>query len=178
MEKFVAFLRGINVGGHHKVPMVELKELLDKMGFTNISTLLNSGNIVFDSKEPDTLKIEDTLSKQLEDHFGFSIPTMIRMGSSIQDLAAQEPFKDIKLTKDIRLYVSFLKEEKESELQLPYTSEDSSFKILRLKDLCICSVLDIAIGKTPKAMGILEKEYGKDITTRNWNTIIKINKLL
>ena len=178
MYKFIAFLRGINVGGHHKVPMAELKTLMTKIGFQSISTLLNSGNIIFEAEETDPTKIEDQLSEKLEDHFGFPIPTLIRTSGSIQKLLAQDPFKGIELHKDIRLYVSFLKEEKKSDLSLPYIAEDDSFQILLKEDQCICSVLDLSIGQTPKAMNILEKEYGKEITTRNWNTIIKINELL
>jgi len=47
-EKYVAFLRGINVGGHHKVPMADLRKELEKLGFENVMTLLNSGNIIFE----------------------------------------------------------------------------------------------------------------------------------
>ena len=48
-EQYVAFLRGINVGGHHKIPMAELRNVMEEMGFSEVVTLLNSGNVIFDS---------------------------------------------------------------------------------------------------------------------------------
>ncbi|MEM7102778.1 MAG: DUF1697 domain-containing protein [Bacteroidota bacterium] len=177
-HKYVAFLRGINVGGHHKVPMADLKTEMGKLNCESVITILNSGNIIFEHKEADISTLESRIKEQLEKAFGFPIPTLLRKAETITNLHAAEPFEDIAVTKDIRLYVSFLQEEKEEKLSLPYTNEDNSFQILEKADRVIISVLDLAGSKTPKAMGILEKIYGKDITTRNWKTIIRIIKKL
>ena len=81
-------------------------------------------------------------------------------------------------TKDIRLYVSFLKNNLEADLKLPWTSPDNSYKIIEKRNLTIISVLDLSISKSPKAMELMEHYYGKEITTRNWNTIERIGKKL
>ncbi len=177
-ERYVAFLRGINVGGHHKVPMADLKKELTKLGLENTVTLLNSGNVIFDSINVDMASLEKQVSKHLEDVFGFFIPTILRRSKMILDLLDEGPFKDEILTKDVRLYVSFLWKDAESNLQLPWTSEDESFKVIGRKDRTILSVLDLSISKTPKAMEVLEKHYGKGMTTRNWNTIVRVGKKL
>ncbi len=177
-EKHVAFLRGINVGGHHKVPMAELRKEMEKLNFENVVTLLNSGNIVFDTVDNDIESLEKKISEHLEKVFGFPIPTIIRKSKTIYGLLDNNPFTDIKLTKDIRLYVSFLRTETETELQLPWTSDDNSFEIIDIINKTILSVLDVSISKTPKAMLALEKSFGTDITTRNWNTIQRIEKKL
>ena len=176
---YIAFLRGINVGGHHKVPMAELRKEMEKLNFEKVETLLNSGNIIFDAVGDDVVGLEKTISAHLEKTFGFSIPTILRKSETIYELLDKDPFKEVILTKDIRLYVSFLREDKETDLQLPWASDDNSFKIIDKYDKTIVSVLDLSIGKTPKAMGVLEKNFQKDnITTRNWNTIKRIeNKL-
>ena len=177
-EKYIAFLRGINVGGHHKVPMAQLKTELEQLGFENITTILNSGNIIFDAKVENTDKIENTISAHLENHFKFTIPTIVRKSENIHKLFLAQPFQNVTLTKDIRLYVSFLKSETDSELLLPWKSEDESYEIISKTDKSILSILDLSVSKTPKAMEALEKYFGKDITTRNWNTIEKVEKKL
>lgn len=177
-EKYVAFLRGINVGGHHKVPMAQLREEMEKLNFENVVTLLNSGNIIFDTIADESEVLEKTISQHLEKTFGFPIPTIVRKSEMIYKLMGNNPFKDIILTKDIRLYVSFLRKDTESTLQLPWTSDDNSFKIIDKVDGTIVSVLDLSVSKTVKGMEVLERNFGKDITTRNWNTIKRVAKKL
>lgn len=177
-KKYVAFLRGINVGGHHKVPMVELRKALEKLRFKNVITLLNSGNIIFEGADADVAGLEEKIGKHLEKVFGFPIPTLLRKAETIEDLLANDPFVGIEVTKAIRLYVSFLREETEGGLTIPWESEDGSYRILEKRGRTIISVLDISIGKTTKAMEILERSFGKGITTRNWNTLKRIEKKL
>lgn len=172
--KYVAFLRGINVGGNKKVPMKELEKTLEKAGFEEVTTLLNSGNAVFDSDEKPaavTTKMESAIEKQ----FGFKVPVIVRTGPELEKLAESNPFKGIKVTEDMRLYVSFLTAPTRSDLKLPYLSPDKSFRILKVADRDIISVLDLSKGSgTVDAMAILEKAFGKNITTRNWNTVEKL----
>ena len=175
---YIAFLRGINVGGHHKVPMADLKAECRSLGFGDVITILNSGNIIFTADVKDPKRIEEILSTHLENHFGFSIPTIVRTKGSIQKIHAQDPFQGISVTPDKRLYISFLKNKVESELKLPWISEDGSYKILFKQDRMILSVLDLSVSNTPKAMEVVEKNFGKNITTRNWKTIERIIKKL
>lgn len=178
-EKYIAFLRGINVGGHHKVPMADLRKAMGKLSFENVVTLLNSGNIIFEASAKDLKILEKNIAEELEKTFGFSIPTIIRKAEMMEQLLANNPFEKITITKEIRLYVSFLQTVTEAHLTLPWKSEDGSFEILdTINNDTILSVLDLSKSKTPKAMKILEQHYGKDITTRNWNTILRIGKKL
>ena len=158
MTKYVALLRGINVGGHHKVPMAELRLALEKINLKNVVTLLNSGNVLFES---DSGNLENTMEEHLEKTFGFPIPILLRKYQTIVELYTNNPFKNIKVTKDIRLYLSFLKNETDTHIKLPYKSDDQSFEIIEQRIGIICSVLDLSVTKTPKAMDALEKFYGK-----------------
>ena len=174
METLIAFLRGINVGGHHKVPMASLREVLNELNCKNVKTLLNSGNIVFDTSETDIQALEDKTEKHLAKSFGFPIPVILRKKTEILQLVENDPFKNVSVNKNIRLYVSFLKHSPECTLTLPYTSKDNAFRILSIENKTILSVLDLSISNTTKGMDDLEKNFGKEITTRNWNTIEKI----
>ena len=177
-EKYVAFLRGINVGGHHKVPMAVLRKELEKLNFEKVVTILNSGNIVFDAIADDLENLEKTISEHLEKVFSFPIPTILRKSEMIYGLLDINPFKDVILTKDIRLYVSFLRKDTETDLKMPWTNDDNSYKIIGKSDKTILSVLDLSVSKTPKGMEALERYFGKDITTRNWKTIKRVEKTL
>ena len=174
MQKFVAFLRGINVGGHHKVPMADLRRTLGRLGLEDVQTLLNSGNVIFATEQRDVAHLENTISSDLARTFGFSIPVIVRPAKSIQQLYAKNPFAGIVVTKDIRLYVTFMKKKVEFGLALPWTSDDGSYKIIDVRDDIVLSVLDLSRSKTPKAMEALEKMFGKDVTTRNWKTIERL----
>jgi uncharacterized protein (DUF1697 family) len=85
------------------------------------------------------------------------------------------PFEDVTVTSQTRLYVTFLSEKPASNLEIPYESPEKDFRILSVSDSEVCSVLTLTPNRgTTKAMDILEKEFGKNITTRNWNTVQKI----
>lgn len=175
MNKYVAFLRGINVGGNKKVPMAKLTEVLKKDGFTNVKTLLASGNILLESDLSSTEAIRKKVEAVIEKTFGFTSHTIVRKFADLEKLSKSEPFAKIKVTKDMRLYITFLSEKPKSKLKTPWASADKDYTILKVTDGEICSVLDLSKGMgTVDSMAILEKEFGKNITTRNWNTVQKL----
>jgi len=102
MAKIVGFLRGINVGGHHKVPMAELKSLLNQLGFENVITILNSGNIVFETKKKGFNALEHQIEKALTDTFGFPIPVILIPQNQINELVNEDPFANIEVHKNTR----------------------------------------------------------------------------
>jgi uncharacterized protein (DUF1697 family) len=94
MQKLVALLRGINVGGHHKVPMAELKTLLTNLGCDNVKTILNSGNVVFETKKKDNAGLERIIEMALTEHFGFPIPVILIPHKQINELVNDDPFAE------------------------------------------------------------------------------------
>ena len=177
-QRYIAFLRGINVGGHHKVQMVDLKKEMKNMGFENVITLLNSGNTIFESSNKQIGKLEELIANKLEKKFGFSIPTIVILADTIEEMFKEEPFQKVELTKDTRFYVTFLKKNTNPDLALPWVDDTLAFSILEVRERMVLSVLDISVSKTPKAMKVLAQFFGKDITTRTWKTIARIVKKL
>lgn len=168
---YVAFIRGINVGGNTIIKMATLKELFEKAGCANVHTILASGNVLFDSPSRDKRLLQKKLEASLTEHVGRSISINIRSLNDLQTLSKGDPFKKIPVTKDTRLYVTFL--DKPPAKHLKTTSP--FFRIVKTCPFAVCSVLLL----TPDSgsldlMASLEKHYGKNITTRNWNTIQKI----
>ena len=173
--RFVALLRGINVGGNKKVPMADLRKMLERMKFTNVKTLLASGNVLFDSEETERKKLKKIIEEQLEETFGFPVPTLIRTLAELEKLKKSDLFQGIRVTPETRLYVTFLSEKSTSTLKIPYVSPDGNYKILRVSDTEICSVLTVTKNHgSIDVMSILEREFGRQITTRNWNTVWKL----
>lgn len=176
-NRFVALLRGINVGGRKLVKMEELRKVFELLGFSNVTTLLNSGNVLFSTSTESQEKLARDIEIKLEKVFGHPIHVLIRSIDEIQSLIESQPFINEKITPNIRLYVTFLNEKPTSRIKIPYESAEGNFKILRATDTEVCSVLILSPEtRTTEVMNILEKEYGKQVTTRNWNTVIKLVK--
>ena len=176
MITYVAFLRGINVGGNKIIKMADLAKAFASLGFTNVKTLLASGNVVFDAANAKAATAP-VIEAKLEKALGKKVGVLLRTGQEIQAMVAAPPFKGITVTPATRLYVTFLSEKPKSTLKIPYESPEKDFRILRLSADAVFSVLTLSPKRgTTDAMNILEKEFGKAITTRNWNTIVKIGK--
>ncbi len=180
---YVAFLRGINVGGNKIIKMAELKKAFESIGFLQVQTVLASGNVLFASE----LTNLDTILKQIEINLekavGTKSPVILRTGGDIQHLIRTKPFKNIDVTVQTRLYVTFLSQDPtlnvKSTLKIPYTSPEKDIRILSVTKQEVLSVMTASSRHNSlDLMKILETEFGKSITTRNWNTVIKIGKIL
>src|SRR6266498_3170388 len=177
MAKYATFLRGINVGGNVLIKMDALKKSFAALGFKNVKTILASGNVLFESDESDENVLTAKIAEKLKSLMKRDVGVQVRSIEEIQKLADRNPFKKIKVTPETRLYITFLPEKPKSKLKIPYTSPEKDFRILEVTNREICSVVDLNLGRgTIEAMSILEKEFGKNITTRNWNTVAKILK--
>ncbi|MCL4523083.1 MAG: DUF1697 domain-containing protein [Acidobacteria bacterium] len=172
---YAAFLRGINVGGHKLVKMDDLKKAVESLGFTNVKTLLASGNVVFQAPPASASVLAKRIEEKLKKSFGFEIGILIRPIKELQRLDKANPFAGIKVTPRIRLFVTFLSEKPAGSLKIPYVAPGGNFKILRASKSEVCSVLTITnLRRGMQFMAILDKEFGPKITTRSWGTIVRI----
>jgi len=178
MTKYIAFLRGINVGGNKVIKMKDLESIFVSLGFENVKTYIASGNVIFEEKEVNlstlAFKIEDSLKKEL----GYEVGVIVRIQSQIIRLIHSNPYKNIVITPQTRMYVTFLPTPTSTSIKIPYESPLGNFKIISISETEICSVLTLSFeNKTVDMMKILDKEFGKKITTRSWNTVQKIAAL-
>jgi uncharacterized protein (DUF1697 family) len=175
MTKYVALLRGINLG-KRRIKMEALRKTFEGLGYENIRTLLASGNVIFEPKGSDAKKLTRAIEARLKDAFGFEVPVVLRSGAEIAKLIKSEPFKRVKVTPKTRLFVTFLSETPKSKPKIPTKSKAGDFIILDVADRDVLSVLTDT--RTPDAMDILRKQFGDKITTRSWNTVLKISDAL
>lgn len=170
--RYVAFLRGVNVGGV-TVKMADLTKLLEKSGFEDVKTLLASGNVIFESAKKDSRKLAGDIEKILETKYKRTIRVIVRPMHDLEMLAKGNPFKGIVADKNTVLYVTFL--DKAPTNHFKTTSE--YLTVTKTCPFAVCIALDRHGGHNSiDVMMDLTKHYGKDITTRNWNTVEKILK--
>jgi uncharacterized protein (DUF1697 family) len=175
--KYVAFLRGINVGGHKLIKMEELKRLFESLGFQNVQTVLASGNVLFDARKAAPLALGQKIGKELKTAFGHEVGVIIRTMQEIRNLVDSDPFKNITVTPQTRLYITLLPEKTKSSLKAPYASAEKDVRILKISPGEVLTALTISQDRgTVELMSFLDKEFGKAVTTRSWNTIVKISK--
>ena len=175
MAEYAVFVRGINVGGRKAVPMAALKKSLELLKLKNVRTLLASGNAVFEAPRSATAPLEKKISDTLKKTFKMEIGVLVRTLEELHDLEETEPFKGIRVTPDVGRYVTLLSQEPDKALRVPFSTPGGELRILRVTGREVFSVvMRSAGGRTVEFMQILEKKYGKQITTRNWNTIEKV----
>lgn len=172
----LALLRGINVGGHKKVPMADLRKTFSKMGLGNVRTVLATGNVIFEAEAEDPQTYSGQIITTLEDVFGFPIPVLLRPFSSIEKIIETNPFREIETGPRIKLNATFLPGPPSTSPEFPYTAPDGSFQILSIIDHTAFSVLNLDKSGTPDMMKELEKLFGRDITTRTWKTVLRIGE--
>jgi len=175
---YVAFLRGINVSGKTRIKMADLKDTFESMGFKNVRTLLASGNVVFDSEDENEKILTEKIESGLKNVFNRDIAVILRSIDHLKNLQSLKPFEGIEVTPDIRMYVTFFsKKAQPHTITVPYTSPQNAFTILNETSMEVFSTVDISKGKgTPELMNFLEKEYGSNLTTRSWGTVLKLLK--
>ena len=170
----VAFLRGFNVGGHKKIAMAVLKLAFESMGFRNVRTVLASGNVVFEAPGKDP-HLDLTISGGLEKAFGFSVPVILRTVRELRGIVASEPFKGAPSGPNVRFYVTFLAQKKPVLSGLRPPSSVKGVSVVRVSPGEIFSVVTLSpnVG-TPDLMAFLEMAVEKEVTTRNWQTVIRL----
>lgn len=109
MARYVAFLRGINVGGH-VVRMETLKEVFSQLGFSGVETFIASGNVIFESKSGTPKSLEQRIEKRLESKLGYSVATFLRTFEEVRAISEYKSFSDKDLSRSQTLVVGFLKD--------------------------------------------------------------------
>lgn len=172
--KYIALLRGINVGGHNKIKMNELREMFSSIGYKNVQSYINSGNIIFDARKTNCEKLVEKIEKAIEKSFELKITVAVRESAEIVRLVKENPFKN-QLSDDRTLFVAFLSNELSTEqkkLLLAKKSEFEEFAFSNSDVFCLTkkAFLDGLLGKK-----FIDTKLKTPTTVRNWRTV---NKLL
>jgi uncharacterized protein (DUF1697 family) len=174
--RYVALLRGINVGGNTMIKMPELKTCVEGLGFKNVTTYINSGNLAFDANKAAEEKLISKIEKAVENDFGKLVPVMVREQASILDVLKNNPF-DGEYESHKEMHVLFMKTvmpaDKEAQL-LEQQVENERFVVRGREIYCHLrlGVADSLLGK-----GFIERKLKTPFTARNWRTVEKLSGL-
>ncbi|MDA0353192.1 MAG: DUF1697 domain-containing protein [Chloroflexi bacterium] len=169
MTVYAALLRGINVGGHHKVPMADLRATCEGFGLRNVSTYIQSGNIVCTSDLPED-ELAGALSDSLEARFGFAIPLVLRNAEELARAATTHPLAHLDVEEKL-LHVVFL-------ASTPAQDAASGFDGARYApDELVVQGRDVYVGypngsgRSKLTLDVIERAFGAPATARNWRTV-------
>jgi uncharacterized protein (DUF1697 family) len=177
MTRYVALLRGI-APTNPNMRNDKLRGVFENLGFENVKTVISSGNVIFESPSRSVKKLEETIEAALPEQLGFRSTTIIRSQGQIQKLVDKHPFQGLTHSQTSSLNVTFLKKKSRTDIKFPHKIDNRDYEILGMYDGAICSVIDLTSAKTPDLMVWLEKQFGKEITTRTWKTVERIRNVM
>lgn len=169
----IALLRGINVGKAKRVPMAQLRELFESLGYTQVRTLLNSGNVIFEAPSSSTAKLRAAIEAGIEKRFGFGSATVVITAETLSAVIAANPFA--KVAKDPSRYlVAFPLESAHAAACTPLLAESWRPDQLALGAhaaylWCASGILE------SKLLAAYMRAAKNSATTRNWATVQKIH---
>lgn len=166
----MAFLRGVNA---MNVKMPALKRAFELAGFTDVMTVLASGNVVFSARAAKASDLSRTAEAAMTQHLGAPFFTLVRSVDSLQQLLASDPYASFRLKPESKRVVTFLAAAPKPAPSLPIELDGA--RILSLVGTEVFTAY-VPSPKGPVFMTLLQKVFGKDITTRTWETVTKVCK--
>jgi uncharacterized protein (DUF1697 family) len=173
--RYIAILRGINVGGKRKIIMAELRALLESIHLKNVNTYIQSGNIVFEHNKTANSELEELISNTIKTKYGFDVPCIVRTAAEWQRAIDENPFANDHEVD--QLHLTFLKELPANEKIEAIADHDfspDSFQVINQ------NVYLLVLGKyhkTKLSNQFFESKLKVEATTRNWKTVMKLMEM-
>ncbi|QOG01050.1 DUF1697 domain-containing protein [Flavobacterium sp. MDT1-60] len=177
MTTHLALLRGINVSGHNMMKMEALKAMLENIGFQNVRTYLQSGNVFVDTEEESASKVGFIIKQEIFKVFGHEVPTIVITKQDLELCFKNSPYLKEKDIDTKKLYVAFvsteLKKENINDLKISQFKPDEAC----IDGNRIFIKYDIGAGKTRLEGKYIEKKLNVIVTMRNWNTVTNLLRM-
>ena len=174
MTKHLALLRGINVSGHNMIKMEALKTALEAVGFTDVVTYIQSGNVFVETEEESSFGVGFKIKQEIFKTFGHEVPVIVIGKNDLELCFKNNPFLKQKDVDTKKLYVAFISKELSSsainELKISQFKPDEAV----IDGNIIFIKYDIGAGKTRLDQKYIEKKLNVTATIRNWNTVTKL----
>jgi uncharacterized protein (DUF1697 family) len=168
MPRYAAFLRGVMPTN---CKMTALKAAFEAAGFTDVRTVLGSGNVVFDARSLSEESLQQQAEAAMQDELGQAFLTIVRPIAQLRKILETDPYRPFKVSPKAKRIVTFLRGRPEARITLPV--EMGGARILAMKEGEIFSAY-LPNPKGPVFMTLIDKTFGKDVTTRTWDTIAKV----
>jgi len=174
MIDYIAFLKGINVSGQKMMKVKDLNNIFIKLGFKNVKTYVQSGNVRFESDESNKNDLVGIMEKEIYNVFGYNPTVILKTIKEIEDLVDESPFKNIGSESKAKMYISFLVGYPTKEYELPLVSREKDVKVVKVSNEIVLSIVIENNERYYSPNSFIEKELGVLATTRDWKTISKL----
>ncbi len=174
MTAVISLLRAINVGGHKTIRMEALRALYTDLGFRDVQSYVQSGNVVFRMAGKDAAGAARKIEGGIEKEFGFQVDVMVRTTAEMRDVVARNPFAGRDGIEPGKLLVTFLPHDPGVEAQERLEKIKPECEELRLMGRELYVYFPDGIGKSRIAAGPIDRALKVSGTGRNWNTVIKL----
>ena len=168
MPRFAALLRGVSP---MNAKMPELKAAFEAAGFTDVKTVLSSGNVAFTARAASETALERRAEAAMLERLGQAFPTFVRPMDALRDVLASDPYRSFRLGPNAKRIVTFLRAKPPSALRLPIERDGARLLVIRGREVFGAY---LPTPKGPVFMALIEKTFGRDVTTRTWDTVGKV----
>ena len=173
----IALLRAINVGGNKKVAMADLRDFMAELGFRDVRSLLQTGNLVFRGKGQTSAELERTLENEARKRLHLDTDFFVRSTKEWRAVIAQNPFPDEAESDPSHLVVMALKDAPDAAAVSALQAAVQGPELVRADGKQLYVVYPAGIGRSRFTLKLIEGKLGTRATGRNWNTVLKIAKV-
>lgn len=171
MSIYISLLRGINVGGQNRLPMDSLREMYAQIGFTDIRTYVQSGNVVFKANSADPEALSGQIERHIQQDYGYSVAVFTRQPQDFQRILANNPFLTARQEDPTRLHVTFLYRKPDEAAWSKTNTPPGIMDEFARGTQEVYIFCPNGYGKTKLSNDFFERKLGVQATTRNWNTV-------
>jgi uncharacterized protein (DUF1697 family) len=176
VTRCVALLRGINVGGNKRVAMADLRGLLESLGLTDVTTILQSGNAIFMSQGGDADDLGRAIERAIESRLTMAVKVLVRTGPELSRIVAANPLPEA-TGEPSRLHVAFLSADPAAGRFETLEAERFAPDVFRPGDRALYVWYREGAGRSKLTNDVIERRLGVTATSRNWNTVTKLADL-
>ncbi len=170
---YIAFLRGINVGGH-RVRMERLRELFTELGLGNVRSYIQTGNIFFETSDTNRAALTRKIEAHLAAALGYEVPAFLRTIAEVEHALRLDPFRHLAPTPDTRFLITFISRPLPAAFKLPLVSPKNDYEILQATPREVFSLLRRVGDRPSDPAALIEKNCGAKTTSRFYATTAKI----
>jgi uncharacterized protein (DUF1697 family) len=171
----IGLLRGINVGGRNRIPMAQLRELMEALGYTGVETLLQSGNVAFGSTEPAATS-ERRIAKRLHDQTGLDVKVLVRTRAELAEVVKRNPLRE-HADNPKHHHVVFLSDRPDPKLLAAVDPADYAPEMFQLHGRELFMWWPAGAHKARLTHSFWERKLKVTATARNWNTVERLLEL-
>jgi uncharacterized protein (DUF1697 family) len=177
MSRWIALLRGINVGGHNKIPMAELRDVCSDMSWQDVATYIQSGNILF-SANGSMANLEKALTEAIASHFGHRIHVIVRPAAAWPLYIRINPFPEASESEPNRVMLALSKRPLPPDVAENLNQYTASGELIAQRTDSLWIHYASGSAKSRVTPALLDRLAGSPVTTRNWRTVLKINDMI